>query len=520
MEKQTQNGGSQKPQKEEGRALKFLSAIERAGNKLPDPFMLFIYLAVFIAIVSWIMSMLGVSVTTPENEVVEVNNMISKEGLIFALSSMLDNFTGFAPLGLVLVMMFGIGLAQHVGFFEVVMRGMIMNIPKNLVTYMVIFVGLLGNLASDAAMVIIPPLAAMIYYSIGKHPIAGLLTSFVAVSAGFTANILIAGTDVLLSGISTEVIQGQYPDARAVSPLDNWYFMSASTIMLVFVVSFISKKLIEPRLGEFNPEFADKSILTAQIEKLRPEQKRGVRNAIIAAGVYLILVSLLIVPSNGILRGEDGAILQSPFLSNIVPLILVLFIILAVSYGFTAGTLKKISDIPEKMGTAMKEMSGFIVLVFAAAQFIAYFEWTNISTIISVNGSIALENMDMTGIGAMVGFTIISSIVNLFITSGSALWALLAPVFLPMFYQLGYDPAYTQVAFRIGDSAFNILSPMNPYVVMLLGFMKRYDKRSGLGTLMSLMLPFAILILVAWIIMFVVWSLLGLQVGPGVDIRL
>ncbi|PAD34455.1 AbgT family transporter [Terribacillus saccharophilus] len=520
MENQTQNGGSQKPEKEEGKVLRFLSAIERAGNKLPDPFMLFIYLAIFIAIVSWIMSMLGVSVTTPENEVVEVNNMISEEGLIFALSSMLENFTGFAPLGLVLVMMFGIGLAQHVGFFEVVMRGMVMNIPKSLVTYMIIFTGILGNIASDAAMVIIPPLAAMIYYSIGKHPIAGLLTSFVAVSAGFTANFLIAGTDVLLSGISTEVIQGQYSDARAVSPLDNWYFMAASTIMLVVVVSFVSKKLIEPRLGNYDSSFADKGILNEQIEKLRPEQKRGVRNALIAAGVYIILVSLLIVPSNAILRGEEGTIIPSPFLSNIVPLILVLFIILAVVYGFTAGTLKKISDIPEKMGIAMKEMSGFIVLVFAAAQFIAYFEWTNISTIIAVNGSVALENMNVTGVGAMVGFTFISAIVNLFITSGSALWALLAPVFLPMFYQLGYDPAYTQVAFRMGDSAFNILSPMSPYVVMLLGFMKQYDKRAGLGTLMSLMLPFAVIILIAWIIMFVVWSLLGLQVGPGVDIRL
>ncbi len=182
-------------------------------------------------------------------------------------------------------------------------------------------------------MVIIPPLAAMIYYSVGKHPIAGLLTAFVAVSAGFTANFLIAGTDVLLSGISTEVIQGRYPDARSVSPLDNWYFMAASTIMLVFVVAFISKKFIEPRLGEFNPEFADKSILTAKIEKLRPEQKRGIRNALIAAGIYIVLVSLLIVPSNGLLRGEDGGVLQSPFLSNIVPLILVLFIVLAVSYG-------------------------------------------------------------------------------------------------------------------------------------------------------------------------------------------
>jgi aminobenzoyl-glutamate transport protein len=517
MENQVQPGGSQDPK--EGKVLKFLSAIERAGNKLPDPFMLFIYLAVFIAIVSWIMSMLSVTVTTPENEVVEVNNMISAEGLTFVLSSMLDNFTGFAPLGLVLVMMFGIGLAQHVGFFEVVMRGMVMNIPKSLVTYMIIFTGILGNIASDAALVILPPLSAMIYYSIGKHPIAGLMTSFVAVSAGFTANIMIAGTDVLLSGISTEVIQGQNSDARAVTPLDNWYFMAASTIMLVIVVAFVSKKLIEPRLGEYDTSYADKGTLSEQIERLRPEQKRGIRNALIGAGIYLIVASLLILPPDAILRGEGGKFVPSPFLSNIVPLILGLFIILAVIYGFTAGTLKKISDIPEKMGIAMKEMSGFIVLVFAAAQFIAYFEWTNISTIIAVNGSNALETMNVTGVWSLVGFTLISAIVNLFITSGSALWALLAPVFVPMFYQLGYDPAYTQVAFRIGDSAFNILSPMSPYVVMLLGFMKRYDKRAGLGTLMSLMLPFAVIILAAWILMFVLWSLFGLQVGPGVNIH-
>ncbi|PPA70312.1 AbgT family transporter [Jeotgalibacillus proteolyticus] len=498
---------------------KFLDFVERAGNKLPHPFMLFIYLALGVIGLSWLISLFNISFEHPgTGEVEQINNMISAEGLEYILSSMLDNFTGFAPLGLVLVMMFGIGLAQRVGLIETFMKKTILNAPKSLVTYAIIATGIMGNLASDAAFVIVPPLAAMMFYALGRHPLAGMAAGFAGVGAGFTANIIITGTDALLAGISTEVATTINAEA-AVTPLDNWYFMLFSVLMLMFVGAWITEKIIEPRLGKYDPSLGEDDVTNQQLEEITPEKNRALRNAGIAGLLYSILIAFMIIPSNGILRGEDGGVVDSPFIANIVPLILFFFVIVAVAYGLTTKVIKSTRDVPEFMTDAMKDMAGYIVLIFAASQFIAYFGWTNLGAFIAVTGADTLTNLNFTGMPVVVGFILLAAILNLFIFSGSAQWALMAPIFIPMFMLLDYNPAFIQLAYRIADSTTNIITPLNPYVPMVLAFMKRYDKNAGFGTLFSIMLPYTLIFLILWIIIFVVWTMLGIPIGPGVGMR-
>ncbi len=496
--------------------MKMLDQVERLGNKLPHPFMLFFYLAIIVILLSWALSALNISVVHPmDGEQVTIESMVTLDGLEFILSSMLENFTGFAPLGLVLVMMFGIGLAQKVGLIETFMKRTILNAPAKMVTFVIIGTGVVGNLASDAAFVIIPPLAAMVFYTLGRHPLAGMAAGFAGVGAGFTANVLITGTDALLSGISTEVAQSVDPDL-AVSPVDNYFFMAFSVLMLMAAGTWITERVVEPRLGKFSTKYADPDTVNQSAEQPSSQELKGLRNAGITALIYIAVVGATIVPPNGILRGEDGTIVPSIFLDNIIPIILFFFISVAVAYGVTTKVLEKTADVPELMSQAMKDMSGFIVLIFAASQFIAYFEWTNIGTFIAVSSAQGLENINFTGMGLIVGFILLTAVLNLFIFSGSAQWALMAPIFIPMFYFLNYDPAFIQLAYRIADSSTNIITPMNPYVPMVLAFMKRYDSRAGFGTLFSIMLPFAMTFLFLWIAIFILWNILGLPIGPGI----
>ncbi|WP_044022189.1 AbgT family transporter [Bacillus sp. SG-1] len=493
---------------------RFLNGIEKLGNKLPDPFFIFIYLAAFVMIISWIVSSVGASVVHPgTGEELPIKSLISGEGLQYILSSMLTNFTGFKPLGLVLAMMLGIGLAEKVGLMESAIKKSILKAPTKMITYAVIFVGILGNLASDAAFVLVPPLAAMVFYTVGRHPLAGLAAGFAGVGAGFTANIFIAGTDALLSGISTEAAKSVNSDI-IVTPVDNWYFMIVSVIILSVVGALITEKIIEPRLGTY------KGDVDKVLEEASPLESKGLRNSLIAGLVFLGLVALVLFWPNSPLRNEDGGIIPSPFLSGIVPIILFFFITVGVAYGVTVKKITSTSDIPKYMAEAMKDMSGYIVLIFAAAQFISYFNWTNLGTWVAVNGAEALTSLELTGLPVIVGFSMLTAVLNLIIFSGSAQWALEAPVFVPMLMLLDYHPAFIQAAYRIADSSTNIITPLNPYILIVLAFMKEYDKKAGLGTLIALMLPYSIIFYIIWLILLIAFALLGIPFGPGVHMYL
>lgn len=498
------------PQKETG-LNKILSFIERVGNSLPHPFMLFVYLASAMIILSWIISLFDVTVVHPgSGEELAIKSLISGEGLQFILTSMLNNFTGFKPLGLVLTMMLGIGLAQKVGLLESAIKVTIMKAHRSIVTYAVFFIGIMGNIASDAAFVIIPPLAAVIFHSIGRHPIAGLAAGFASVGIGFTANIIIAGTDALLSGISTEVAKTIDPNV-VVTPVDNWYFMSISVFVLTVVGALITEKLIEPRLGIYEGKAAKNNM-----HQNNPIENKALVKTLIAALVYIGVIAVLLFIPNSPLRNEEGGIIPSPFLDGIIPIIFLFFVTVGVTYGVAMKKITSTADIPKFMTDSIKDMGGYIVLVFAIAQFIAYFNWSNLATWIAVNSAELLKELNITGLPVIIAFVLLTCILSLFITSGSALWALEAPIFLPMLMLLNYHPAFVQIAYRIGDSSTNMLTPLNPYIAIVLAFMNEYDKKAGIGTLMALMIPYTVAYLITWIIMLVVFGLLGIPVGPGV----
>lgn len=491
--------------------IRFLNVVEKLGNKLPDPFMIFVYLAIAVMIASFIFSMFNASVVHPgTGETLAIQNLLSWAGLQYIITSMLENFTGFAPLGTVLAIMLGIGLAEKVGLLEIAIRKTILKAPPALVTYAIAFVGIMGNIASDAAQILIPPLAAMVFYKIGRHPLAGLAVGFASAGAGFTANLLIVGTDALLSGISTEAA-AILNDQIVVTPADNWYFNIVSVFVLTVVAAIITEKVIEPKLGKYEGD----SVIDVDAEE-HPKANKGLRNAGLAALAYLAVLALLIFLPGSSLRNEEGGLIPSPFLTGIVPVILGLFVVLAVAYGKTVGAIKSSRDAVGYMSESIKDMSGFIVLIFAASQFIAYFTWTNIGTWVAVNGAELLTQINFTGIYLIIGYILFTSMLNFLISSGSAKWALEAPVFVPLFMQLGYHPAFTQMAYRIGDSSTNIVTPLNPYFIVVLSFLREYDKKAGMGTLISLMIPYTLSFLVVWIIMFLIFFYTGLQFGPGI----
>lgn len=498
----------------ENRFSRFLSFVEKVGNKLPHPFILFFYLTVLLVILSWILSLFKAAVVHPNTqETVAVKSILSYEGIQFILSDTLKNFTDFAPLGLVLTVMLGIGLAEKVGLLEMLMKRAILNTPRKIITFTVFFIGILGNIASDAAFVVIPPLAALVFLSVGRHPIAGLAVGLASTGIGFTANVLIAGTDALLSGISTEISQGINPDI-IVTPLDNWFFMSVSTFVLAGLGTLITEKYVEPRLGVYTGE---QQSLSNEISTL---EKRGLRNSLIAALIFIAaVVGAMLIPNSPLLN-EDGTLLRSPFLSGIVPVLFLFFLVVGIVYGVSTKKIQSSADVPKLMTEAIGTLSGYIVLIFMIAQFVAYFNWSNIAIWLAVHSAAILTHLNMTNVFVIVLFVLLTAFLSLFIISGSALWSLVGPVFIPLFMVLGYHPAFIQLAYRIGESSTNMVTPLNPYFAIILSFMHVYDKKAGIGTLMSLMIPYTIGFLIFWIILLLVFALLGIPIGPGVSLYL
>ncbi|MGB9813236.1 MAG: AbgT family transporter [Thermovenabulum sp.] len=500
--------------KKKGRFERFLDWVERVGNKIPHTFILFIYLTVFLMIISAILSFTGVTVTNPATkEAIKVKNLLDAEGIRWILQNMIKNFTGFAPLGLVLAMTMGIGLSEEVGLLSAFMKKTMLGVPAWAISLAVMFIGINGNIASDASVIIIPALAASVYLSLGKNPLVGLVAGYAATCAGFSANLIIVGTDALLAGITQEAVKILDPKFQ-VNPSMNWYFMITSTILFTFVGAWITDKIIAPRLGEYKGK-----IKYLENKELTLEENKALRSAGIAAIIYLIILSLLVVPKGAILRNpKTGGLIPSPFLSGIIPIIMFFFITISVVYGKKIGSIKNSADVPKLMAEAVKKMSGYIVLVFIIGQFVAFFDWSNIGVILAVKGAEFLKNIGFTGIPLAIGLIILSTFINLFIGSGSAKWSILAPIFVPMMMLLGYSPAFTQVIYRIGDSSTNPITPLFPYFPILLGFAQQYDENIGVGTLISLMIPYSLIFMIVWILQLFVWMALNLPLGPGAGI--
>ncbi|RDY27220.1 AbgT family transporter [Romboutsia weinsteinii] len=491
-----------------------LAWIEKVGNKIPHPFLLFFYLTLIIVILSCFLNIIGVNVENPAtSEIVSVRNLLSAEGIVFILENLITNFSGFAPLGLILSMTIGIGVAEHSGLISTFMRNSILGASPKLVTIMIMFIGICGNLASDAAIVVVPVISAMIFVSMDRHPLAGIAIGYAATTAGFSANLMISGTDALLSGISTEAVKIIDPNMH-VGIADNWYFMIASTFLLSVVGAIVTERFIEPRLGKYNGKIKVNNDRVTDIER------KGLKYAGLFTVMFILLIAAATIPENSFLRNpETGSIIQkSPLINSIAPILIIWFVSIGIIYGKTVGTIKSAADVPAFMTKSIGTMSSYIVLVFIIGQFIAYFNWSNIGYVIAVYGAELLEFMNLKGIPLFIMFILLCSFINLFIGSGSAKWTLLAPIFIPMFYMLGYNPALTQLLYRIGDSTTNIISPLFSYIPIIIALAQQYDKKYGMGTVISTMIPYTIAMMITWTLLAIVWFFFKIPLGPGVGI--
>jgi aminobenzoyl-glutamate transport protein len=493
--------------------------IESVGNKIPDPFMLFVYLTIFLVLISAFLSSAGVAVVNPiTHKTVAIKNLLSKEALQWFLTDLVKNYTNFPVLGMVMVVTLGIGLVEKTGLLTAIVKSFIFKIPKSCVTLALLFIAFFSHIASDVALVIMPPIGAMVFYSLGRHPLAGMATAIAGVGAGFTANFFIVTTDVLLSGISTQAVKVVDPN-MVVTPLDNWIFMSVSVLLLCLVATLITEKIVEPRLGPYIQN--NEGILKVNIEDITPQEKQALKAAGVATALYAAVLMLLVIPEGALLRNpQTGLIMGSPFLRGIIPVIFFLFVITGTTYGVKVGIIKRTKDISRLMGESIKQLSGFLVLVFAISQFTAALNWANFGVVIATAGADFLQSINVVGVPAILAFMVLASFIALFIASGSAMWAMLAPMFLPMFMMLGYHPAFIQMAFRIAMSVMIPIMPTNPFLPIFLKCMLDYDPEAGMGTYLSLMLPYSIGYIIVWPLLMIAWYWLGLPIGPGVYPRL
>ncbi|WP_226582808.1 AbgT family transporter [Halobacillus litoralis] len=499
-------------QEKKGMAIRLLDWIERVGNKLPHPVTLFALFALFVIIASWIFSTLGVEVEDPASgDTLQVVNLLSSDGIKYIFESMVDNFVGFAPLGTVLVTMLGIGIAERSGLISAMLRGLVTSVPRSLMTASLVFGGIMSSMAADAGYVVLTPLGAVLFAGLGRHPLAGLAAAFAGVSAGFSANLLLTSLDPLLGDLTIQAaatIDPAYADTILYTM--NYYFMIASVFVLTIVGTLVTDKIVEPRLGTY------KGGVKEEVDYISPLEKKGMIGALTAFIVTIGLLSLLVVPTWGPLRNPDD-FLASPFFHSLVPVILIMFFIPGYVYGKITEEIKNDKDVANQMSETMASMGIYIVLAFTAGQFVAYFNHTNLGKVIAVSGAEFLDSIGFTGIGLLIAFIFVAGFINLFIGSSSAKWAIMAPVFVPMMMQLGYSPELTTLAYRIADSTTNIISPLMPYFAIVIAFAQKYDKKVGIGTLISTMLPYSIAFSVIWIVMLLIWMLTGLPIGPGAE---
>ncbi len=510
---------------------KFLDIIEAVGNKLPHPAILFVIFSLIVvgisalgAYLEWEVSYTAID-RANNNEVIEktdqVVSLANANGIRYIFTTAVKNFISFAPLGTVLVALLGVGVAEGSGFIGAALKKLVLITPKWLITCVLVFAGVMSNVASDAGYVVLVPLGAVVFYSFGRHPLAGLAATFAGVSGGFSANLLVGTIDPLLGGISTEaakLIDGGY----SVTPVANWYFMIASTFIIVLIGWFVTEKIVEPRLGKYT---APEDLEIEETTGVSKNEGRGLWGALIGLVLFITLMLVLTVPEGAPLRHpETGEIigktagLHYPFIDSIVFIIALFFLFIGIGYGVAAKTIKSGTDVINSMSKAMATMGGYLVLAFFAAQFINYFTYTNLGTVLAVKGADLLQAINFKGLPLILAFIVIAAFVNLFIGSASAKWAILAPVFIPMFMQLGISPEMTQLAYRIGDSTTNIISPLMSYFAVIIVFAYKYDKKAGMGTIVSMMVPYSFMFLIGWTILLVIWYLTGLPIGPDIPV--
>ncbi len=504
-----------KPERRAGVLQKMLNWTERAGNALPHPATLFAIFALCALLFSLLGHWLNWEAIHPgTGETVRAVNLLSHDGIHMILLGMVENFTSFAPLGIVLVAMLGIGIAEQSGLIHALIKLLVLNAPKKLMTFVLVFTGIVSNVASDVGYVLLIPLAGVIFQALGRHPIIGMAAAFAGVSGGFSANLLLGTVDPLLAGLSTEAAQILDP-AYEVNPTANYFFMVVSTFVISFVGTFITERVVAPRLGEYAGDVDEEH----DFGPLKAKEKRGLLMALLSL-VFIMVVTLIgIIPQNGFFRGPDGGLLTSPLIQGVVAMLFITAGGAGLAYGFSTGTFKNDSDVVNGMAVSMKTLATYLVLVFFAAQFVAYFKWSNLGIILAVKGAGLLMSAEIGLIPLMILFILLSAAINMLMGSASAKWAILAPIFIPMFMIMGYSPELSQVVYRIGDSVTNVISPMMSFFALIIAYFQKYDPKSGIGTIIATMIPYSFAFLGVWILLLVAWLLLGLPLGPDAGIH-
>ena len=493
---------------------RFLDTIETVGNKLPDPAMLFLGLMLIVWILSALLSPFDFGEVDPRSgEPLMVQNLLSGDAFAAFLASMVSVFIGFAPLGIVLVAMLGVGVAEHSGFINAGLKKMLSFTPGGLLTPMIILVGIVSHTAADAGYVLVIPLGGVIFYAAGRHPMAGIAAAFAGVSGGFSANFIPSGIDPLLQGFTQSAARIIDPTIE-LNPLNNWFFTSASCLVVVLVGWYLTDKVVEPRLKrttEVDGDMDEEIVL----EELNKKERLGFRLAGLSMLLGAILLFIWAWPTGSSLRAPDGEITSfaAPLMQSIVPLIFLFFWIPGLIYGFVSGKYSTTQDVVQGMSKSMKDMGYYIVMAFFCALFIDAFGKSNIGALIALKGANGLQAMALPGQVTIVGIVLLTAFVNLLVGSASAKWALISPIFVPMLMQLGISPDLTQAAYRVGDSTSNIITPLMPYFPLVVVFCQRYVKKTGIGTLVSIMLPYSIGFLLVWIVFLLVYWWSGIPLG-------
>lgn len=494
---------------------RLLDLIERVGNKLPDPAVLFVFALAIVWIVSALLDGHRFAVPSKDGMVAKaVESQITGKALAQFLVDMIKTFTSFHPLGVVLVALLGVGVAEHSGFINAALKKMVSITPKMILTPMMILVALVSHTAADAGYVLVIPLGAVIYSAAGRHPLAGIAATFAGVSGGFSANPVPSGLDPLLQGLTQAAVQIVDP-TRTVNPLCNWIFTGTSCVLIMGVGWFITDKIIEPRLNRRTPVDADAELPRA--EGLTDSERRGLRWGGLAFLFGVAVLVFCVWPATSPMRGPDGTLTHkdAPLMLSIVPLIFLLFLLPGIVHGLASGTFKDHRDVVKAMAKSMSAMGYYLVMAFFASLFIYSFNKSQLGALLAVEGAGALKAAELPPFVTIIGIILLTATVNLLIGSASAKWALLAPIFVPMLMQVGLSPELTQAAYRVGDSSTNIITPLMPYFPLVVAFSQKYVKKTGIGTLTALMLPYSLSFLVLWTIYLLVFWALGIPLGIG-----
>lgn len=486
----------------------WLGRLETLGNKLPHPTLLFVWLCLLLLPLTAVLGAMGLSTVHPlSDETVTVRSLVDSDGIRYLFTSLVGNFTGFAPLGIVLVAMLGLGVAEQSGLLSVSLASLVRRASGRTLVITVAFAGVLSSLTVDAGYVVLIPLAGLVFQLAGRSPIAGIATAFAAVSGGFSANLLVGPVDATLAGLSTEAARIVDP-SRTVDATGNYWFIIVSTFLVTALVTLVTQRITEPRL-------ANQPRGEASAPEVPSSHPHALKWTLATLVLLLGGITLLVLPADAPLRHQDtGDILGSPFIHGLVVIVAVIAGVCGAVYGRMSGQFRNAGDIISAMETTMASMAGYLVLMFFAAQFVAWFNYSQLGLLLAIEGAAWLGSLTLPKVVLLLFFVLLAALINLLIGSASAKWSILAPIFVPMLMLLGISPEATQAAYRVGDSSTNIITPLMPYFVLVLGFARRYQPNTGIGTLIALMLPYSLTLLLGWSVLLGVWIGFGWPLGP------